>query len=1313
MTYPVWQTPGGDLGKISSNEFYKLHLQAGQNLTPEILAIPYLQGLIFNDGHSKIMGWALDGFPIYGPWAYKDPTNSRSGVRLMASGYGLKTPLARPAGFTDLKLYPPGIFIEDHEFTGTGDLDIHNGRICVTPDYPGGTYAYFCTWDGTKPVYPYVIGQTYYGDYTNPVVKNNSKGKGSNPVSYNYQYNIGSSNYDGKNSHWALVNGSITLSATGTPYHAYGNRLAYNIQAQNYNQTWPLAGGTKQQGAQKPRPQGIIGYWLNGVALYSPAISTAIPAGFSTANSPTYNLAFAGAKTQGYNFNEDQASGFVRDAQVYCYTDYRNAQSWYNGLGGEIFNIGGDTIISLVSGDLPDGLQFTNQVNKQTGKISYYIQGQASDLGIDKTSYFTMRAINLQNQISDQSFSITVTGNYLPSLDIQMNDLGNFLDCHRLQLQLLAMDANSNDKLVYSLEYITDNGIYTSGLPAGLSMDSSGLISGIIEPLPIAQTSQATSPAGVNRVIWGVGGFQSDPDSINNFYTFSVKVTDGKASVHRRYSMTVFATSTMTAAQQVLTVDMSVVNSGQHVIRSPIMLTTDLAGFSEYRSGEYFSFQFRARDFDGDELTYSLCGGSLGWENDSGWDSANWQSSDYDLPPGIYLDSVTGWLVGRIQAQSEYSQTYTFGVKAYKTNNVQFETGCVLYTLTVLGAIDSRAVWNSPDYLGSIRAGSPSQLAVSATALNGRILNYTLDSGSHLPDGCQLLSNGLISGRPSFQHYSLDHGKTTFDKNRAQRKQLKAPTTWDRTYEILVRATDQDNTVNDQRRFTFDVINTTYEPYNNLYLVCRPDSQSRGKILNLLYNTDIFPPEKVYRSGDPYHGTSNEFRVLTAAGLGAKSLSTYMQSMQTRHRNKRLFWNQFHYAQAKDANGVHQYDVVYVTLNQDTDVRYDLLPQSGYVDLSQTKPGWINPRDRSRSVNHTTVDKITMKADQDMIRTNSDFYILSTDNKFYLNDQILMSKDILATVGQTDTSVLPDWMSTVQPDGKVPGFQLAVVLAHVAPGHGRECLFNLKKYMDFNITDISFLVDRYVLDDVMTDNFDLQTGFWKDSPSVTFDDYTRAQPNIIAKHSVDYAVDIPFITVDASSLGDIYNLGGIDGTTADLEGKTIIFFTQESYPGLLSLPNQGWTLGNNTVIPGYYDKSTTVQNKRAGVWKISLTKTDQVGWDPTSVSWDQISYDKFSTLLGNIIVHLTFVEEVELNDIVYVKGGSRHGNNYVQYTGDQSVNLGYQFPYYRHVTVQANRIVGPTTFDNRHTMFRQRPDSYKLPLEGDRYLKFPHSVIFG
>jgi hypothetical protein len=68
--------------------------------------------------------------------------------------------------------YPLGRYMEDNDFLGDlgyiqsvdFDLDQYNGRFCVTPDFPNGTYAYFSaiSSNGT-PVFPYNIGRGYYG----------------------------------------------------------------------------------------------------------------------------------------------------------------------------------------------------------------------------------------------------------------------------------------------------------------------------------------------------------------------------------------------------------------------------------------------------------------------------------------------------------------------------------------------------------------------------------------------------------------------------------------------------------------------------------------------------------------------------------------------------------------------------------------------------------------------------------------------------------------------------------------------------------------------------------------------------------------------------------------------------------------------------------------------------------------------------------------------------------------------------------------------------------------------------------------------
>ena len=118
--------------------------------------------------HSPIIGYAFDGFPIYGAYGYSNPLSSSSSIKRIKSSYVLTTDTTlRHSGLGPIPVttYPLGDCIDDYIYTpGAGDLDAHNGRFCVTPDYPAGTYAYFVTLDASlAPAYPFVLGPTYYG----------------------------------------------------------------------------------------------------------------------------------------------------------------------------------------------------------------------------------------------------------------------------------------------------------------------------------------------------------------------------------------------------------------------------------------------------------------------------------------------------------------------------------------------------------------------------------------------------------------------------------------------------------------------------------------------------------------------------------------------------------------------------------------------------------------------------------------------------------------------------------------------------------------------------------------------------------------------------------------------------------------------------------------------------------------------------------------------------------------------------------------------------------------------------------------------
>lgn len=151
--------------------------------------------------HSPIIGWATDGLPVYGPYGYSDAMNSASAIRRMTSGFTkrdgtLGTTSLATTGRTTLArwsadwqgrsqtlassqygpavntTYPVGTFAEDYDYLGDlgktqgtdFDLNRQNVRYCVTPEFPGGTYAYFTCIDATgASVFPDIINEEYFG----------------------------------------------------------------------------------------------------------------------------------------------------------------------------------------------------------------------------------------------------------------------------------------------------------------------------------------------------------------------------------------------------------------------------------------------------------------------------------------------------------------------------------------------------------------------------------------------------------------------------------------------------------------------------------------------------------------------------------------------------------------------------------------------------------------------------------------------------------------------------------------------------------------------------------------------------------------------------------------------------------------------------------------------------------------------------------------------------------------------------------------------------------------------------------------------
>ena len=173
--------------------------------------------------HSPILGWVVDGHPIYGPYGYSNALDASSAIVRMRSGYQLRNgqmgtdvlsnnvsratiPAWAVRAFgtvtnnvpgPSVASYPPlGRYMEDNAWIGDltnsvthtnyqqgvdFDLDEYNGRWCVTPDFTNGVYAYFVTiTTNALPTYPYLVGRAYHASPTGGVASI------SEPVVTNY-----------------------------------------------------------------------------------------------------------------------------------------------------------------------------------------------------------------------------------------------------------------------------------------------------------------------------------------------------------------------------------------------------------------------------------------------------------------------------------------------------------------------------------------------------------------------------------------------------------------------------------------------------------------------------------------------------------------------------------------------------------------------------------------------------------------------------------------------------------------------------------------------------------------------------------------------------------------------------------------------------------------------------------------------------------------------------------------------------------------------------------------------------------------------
>ena len=939
---------------------------------------------------------------------------------------------------------------------------------------------------------------------------------------------------------------------------------------------------------------------------------------------------------------------------------------------------GGELEYQVIAGYMPPGLVMDERTGIIYGrpKDLYYIRGVPFEVNEDETSTFCCRLTSEDGQIADRTFSITVTGQDAPTLITLEQELARVFDGTYVDITLEAQDLD-NEPIEWS--------VVSGELPVGLTLDSqTGRIFGYTRPVE-SQANQETVGWSAPEAGWEEYLWDHSEAWINQNYQFTVQITDGKEYAQKTYTIFVLSKSLLTGDLDSITADsLETITADMDNKHAPALLTLS-QDLGIYEHDNYFSFQFTGIDFDNEQIEFGITtGDTAGFDSvgGSGFDSDLFDQGGLSLPPGLTLNTETGWLYGYITPQLSAQVEYNFAAYAYKKADPSSRSSLVYFTVTIVSDLANAVIWQTPNALGTIGTGEISELGVESTNQFGYQINYSLESGSQLPQGLALLPNGLIIGRASFEYTSFDQGTTTFDFDIRELGARLPETTLDRTYTFTVKAASPGNELIAYRTFTVTVDPTNYNPYESIYFKAMPGQADKDLFSSITKNTDMIPSSDVYRNGDPYFGRAADARVLLLSGLNPKSAQEYTAAMSVNHYRKILTFGEPKVGKAYDESQNLIYEVLYYEMQDRLETQSGSVPES--IDL-----------------NNQIRRNITV--DTEDVTIDSQYHTIdgAGDRIVYPNSLVNMRNQLIDTIGLSDREVLPLWMKNRQLDGSIVGWKPVVVLAYMKPGTGARALFNLKRRVDLDQKLVSFDFDRYIWDNNLTKNYNTETDEYLASVKTTFDiiqDWDSPDP--VA--TVDAALNIPFNQFDGRTTEFIDNAGGLDGLVDVYDDKTVIFATQEQYTGY-NEPEDGWIFNGSfwddnsgwgtvfddySVIPGYAQKQADPQNttnQRAGIWK-------------------------FVRDTENDILRLEFQREIAQGETVLVSNGFTYGGRLLQYDELIQFDEGKTVPYYQ--DVEGLEFSTETVFDNNQTTFAANVSIYEDPDQSDKYLVFPRKSIW-
>jgi hypothetical protein len=592
-------------------------------------------------------------------------------------------------------------------------------------------------------------------------------------------------------------------------------------------------------------------------------------------------------------------------------------------------------------------------------------------------------------------------------------------------------------------------------------------------------------------------------------------------------------------------------------------------------------------------------------------------------------------------------------------------------------------------------------------------------------------------------------------------------TTFDRTCGFTVKAQAKDASISSIKTFTIRTLPRNLAPYENVYLKALPKQEQREALKEILEDTDIFPTELLYRPDDPYFGLQKNLKFLFLPGLSTSTAADFVSSIANNHYFKSINFGDVKTARAVDSVGNVSYEVVYVDVVDtqsyatagpplkitpsiknkflyDVDSYSDIYPNSfpnmkyrlesgiGYSNRGSL-PTWMTSVQEDGRVLGLTRGVVLAYTQPDASKlvayrlAASGFEINSIsfvadryqwDNylsKFYNTTTNTFEPSRSTTFDRYPTATTGDLIETTV-QFAVGGTNSITIQTNINVGFGwivsgRDSDSSIP--LGTTITAISKTVGETVL--TLSNNVTASAG---------------AAIRIDGKTNVDYAVFVPYTSIDGSLLGYVRSQFFIDGTANFSRDETIVFAQQE---GFFDNPaSDGWVNENGTIVPGYLEKTSnssgSVINQRGGVWKITWQDIPTSGFDADGLGFDQVSPGLYQSRFdqgSDSEVRLEFVKEIILRQTVKVRTGRSYPQTTLEYTNAE----GRAVPSYR----PFNFIGAPsgleTTFDGGTcvmrtgytpgtgvsaggTTFSSNRDKYIIPESEDKYIKFPQTGVF-